>query len=206
MEALSLGRLNVGWGTQHSNRPLERVSLGKFFMPEMIAALFAERARAESALQSLLESEIAPDRLVSAGVNEGRQVSSISGFRTLSPSDDFGAALADLQLPPEDVRLFGRGLQRGLTLVAARVDRSAVGDAVRRLEIFDPVDLDRGSREWAEADGVADQTSPAGSRHFRRGDRRAQQHRSFAGHGSSGRGHRRPWNGRPEEPTGPAAD
>ncbi len=132
-------------------------------MPEMIAALFAERARAESALQSLLESEIAPDRLVSAGVNEGRQVSSISGFRTLSPSDDFGAALADLQLPPEDMRLFGRGLQRGLTLVAARVDRSAVGDAVRRLEIFDPVDLDRGSREWAEADGVADQTSPLGA-------------------------------------------
>ena len=101
--------------------------------------------------------------LVSAGVNEGRQVSSISGFRTLSPSDDFGAALADLQLPPEDVRLLGRGLQRGLTLVAARVDRSAVDDAVRRLEIFDPVDLDRGSREWAEADGVADQTSPLGA-------------------------------------------
>jgi len=100
---------------------------------------------------------------VSAGVNEGREVSSISGFRTLSPSDYFGAALADLQLPQEDVRLFGRGLQRGLTLVAARVDRSAVGDAIRRLEIFDPVDLDRSSREWAEADGVADQSSPLGA-------------------------------------------
>jgi hypothetical protein len=127
-------------------------------MPEMIAALFQERAKAQGALQALVQSGIAPDQIVAAGFNEGRQVSSISGFRALSPGGDFTTELADLHLPQEDLQLFGRGLRRGLTLVAVRVDRSGIGAAVRRLEMFDPVDLDQGSGAWA---GTEDETVAA---------------------------------------------
>ena len=101
-----------------------------------------------------------------------------------SPSDDFGAALADLQLPPEDVRLFGRGFEvspwwrRAWT---ARPSATPCGDWKYSIRSISTV----AARESAEADGVADQTSPVrpASPPGRPGLRRP---RSFAGMGALG--------------------
>lgn len=117
-------------------------------MSQMITALFREPAQARQGLQSLIEMGIAESRIVAVGTEEAREISSISGFRTLAARDDSLEALQDLNLPESDRRIFEQGLHRGYTLIAARVDRENVEEAVRVLEMFDPVDLDSGSREW----------------------------------------------------------
>lgn len=117
-------------------------------MPQMIAALFREPAQASQALQALLQTGIAQHRIVAVGNEDAREVSSISGFRTLSARDDSLEALHDLNLPDADRRLFEQGLHRGCTLIAAQVDRDNAEEAVRVLEMFNPVDLDGSSREW----------------------------------------------------------
>ncbi len=122
-------------------------------MPQMIAALFRDPAQARQALQSLLEAGIAQHRIVAVGNQDAREISSISGFRSLSARDDSMEALHDLNLPDADRRIFEQGLHRGHTLIAARVDRDNAEEAVRVLEMFDPVDLDGGSREWLSENG-----------------------------------------------------
>jgi hypothetical protein len=122
-------------------------------MPQMITALFRDPAQARQALQSLLEMGIAQNRIVAVGNEDAREISSISGFRTLSARDDSMEALRDLNLPGSDRRLFEQGLNRGHTLIAARVDRDNAEEAVRVLEMFDPVDLDGSSREWLSENG-----------------------------------------------------
>ncbi len=122
-------------------------------MPQMIAALFRDSAQAHQALQALLEMGLAQTKIVAAGFGEGRDVSSISGFRTLSTPDDSQAALAGLNLPASDRQLFEQGLHRGCALIAARVDREDLERAAQALEMFDPVDLDSSSREWLDASG-----------------------------------------------------
>lgn len=125
-------------------------------MPQMITALFRDSAQAHQALQALLEMGIAQTRIVAVGFGEGREVSSISGFRTLSVPDESRAALAGLSLPQSDLRLFEQGLHRGCALIAARVDREDLERAAQALEMFDPVDLDSSSREWLDANGSRD--------------------------------------------------
>jgi hypothetical protein len=127
---------------------VEGVSIGKRPMPQMITALFRDPAQARQALQSLLEMGIAQHRIVAVGNQDAREISSISGFRSLSARDDSVEALHDLNLPDADRRIFEQGLHRGHTLIAAQVDRDNAEEAVRVLEMFDPVDLDGGSREW----------------------------------------------------------
>jgi hypothetical protein len=122
-------------------------------MSQMITALFRDPAQARQALQSLLETGIAQHRIVAVGTEDAREISSISGFRTLSARDDSMEALHDLNLPDADRRIFEQGLHRGHTLIAARVDRDNAEDAVRVLEMFDPVDLDGSSREWLSENG-----------------------------------------------------
>ncbi|WP_114943145.1 hypothetical protein [Microvirga calopogonii] len=117
-------------------------------MPQMIAALFRDPAQARQALQSLLEMGIAENRIVAAGNAEAREISSISGFRALSARDETLDALQDLNLPEADKRLFEQGIHRHCTLIAAQVDRDNLEEALRVLEMFDPVDLDGSSREW----------------------------------------------------------
>lgn len=130
-------------------------------MPQMIAALFREPARARQALQSLLETGIAQHRIVAIGTEEAREVSSISGFRILSARDETGEALHDLDLPDDDRRVFEQGLRSGCTMIAARVDRDGMEEAARVLELFDPVDLDGSSREWLKDGG--DRGAPLGA-------------------------------------------
>jgi hypothetical protein len=122
-------------------------------MPQMIAALFRDPAQAHQALQSLLETGIAQNRIIAVGNRDAREISSISGFRSLAVPDDSVAALHDLNLPESDLRVFEQGLRRGLTLIAARVDRENAEEAARVLEMFDPVDLDGSSREWLGSGG-----------------------------------------------------
>jgi len=116
----------------------------------MIAALFRDHAQAQQALQSLLEMGIAQNRIVAAGNAEAREISSISGFRALSARDETLDALHDLNLPEADKRLFAQGIHRHCTLIAAQVDRDNVEEALRVLEMFDPIDLDASSREWLD--------------------------------------------------------
>jgi hypothetical protein len=100
-----------------------------------------------------MEMGIAQHRIVAVGNDDAREISSISGFRVLSARDDSMEALHDLNLPEDDRRLFDQGLREGHTLIAARIDRDNLDEAVRVLEMFDPVDLDRDSREWLEKNG-----------------------------------------------------
>jgi hypothetical protein len=132
-------------------------------MPQMIAALFKEQAQAQQSLQALIEMGIARDRITATGSSDAREISSISGFRSLSARDDSPAALHDLDLPEADLRLFEQGLQRGHTLIAARVDRTDLDKAIRVLEMFDPVDLDRDSREWTQSAGSAESGADHGA-------------------------------------------
>ncbi len=118
-------------------------------MPRTVTALFKDQARAEQSLQALLETGVAPDRITTIGMNEGREVSSISGFRTLDIPQETRTRLSSLDLPAGDARIFEQGLRRGCSLIAVRVDRENLDEAIRVLEMFDPVDLDRDSQEWA---------------------------------------------------------
>lgn len=121
-------------------------------MPHIIAALFEDQAGAQRALQALMETGVARDRIAIAGESEGREVSSISGFRELSARDDALAELHDLPLPDEDLQLFENGLRRGHVLMSARVDRDDMEEAMRVLDMFDPIDLDRESEAWSRGD------------------------------------------------------
>jgi hypothetical protein len=129
----------------------------------MITALFRDPAQARQALQSLLEMGIAQNRIVAVGNADAREISSISGFRSLSARDDSMEALHDLNLPESDKRVFEQGLRRHCTLIAAQVDRSNAEDAVRVLEMFDPVDLDSSSREWLQGSGSGRAGADAGA-------------------------------------------
>ncbi len=117
-------------------------------MPRIVTALFEDRAAAQRALQALMEAGVTRDRIALVGEDPGRDVSSISGFRDLSARDDGLAGLHDLPLPDEDLRLFEEGLRRGHALLSARVDTENMEEAVRVIDLFEPLDLDHRSREW----------------------------------------------------------
>lgn len=117
-------------------------------MSRMVLALFKERAQARQALQALMETGIARDRILGVGTRQDREISAISGFRELAIGDDALAALRTLDLPEAEIRRFARGLQQGLTVIGARVDRDKASEAIRVLQMFDPADLDRESRTW----------------------------------------------------------
>ncbi|QFU15261.1 hypothetical protein [Microvirga thermotolerans] len=108
-------------------------------MPHLVTALYENAGDAHRALQALLEMGMAPTRIVVAGIPEGREVSSISGFRTLSIGADGIPDLRELPLPEEDLRRFSQAVRRGSTLVAAQVGADEE-EAVRILEMFSPVE------------------------------------------------------------------
>jgi len=126
-------------------------------MPHIIAALFEDRGRAERALEALLESGVARDRIAIIGESDGREVSSISGLRELSARDDAMTELHDLPLPDEDLRTFEHGLRRGHVLMSARVDRADMEEAMRVIDMFEPLDVDRESESWSRDEDRAGQ-------------------------------------------------
>jgi hypothetical protein len=121
-------------------------------MPRIVAALFEDQAAAQRALQAMLGTGVARDRIAITGESEGRNVSSISGFRELS-ARDAQAALHDLPLPDDDLRAFEAGLRQGHVLLSARIDGENIEEAINVLEMFDPIDLDNKSEAWQRAHG-----------------------------------------------------
>ena len=117
-------------------------------MPHIVTALFENHAQAHRALQAMMEAGMTRDRIALVGGDQASEVSSISGFRELSARDDTLVELQDLPLPEEDLRQFEQGLRRGCALLSARVDQSDLEQAIQVIEMFDPLDLDRHSREW----------------------------------------------------------
>jgi hypothetical protein len=135
-------------------------------MPHIITALFESHAQAQRALQAMMETGVARDRLAVIGRTDGSETSSISGFRELSARDDTLVELRDLPLPAEDLRLFEQGLRRGCSLLSARVERPNLEEAIQVIEMFEPVDLDRQTEEWAVRQGGmtgADLGAPLGA-------------------------------------------
>lgn len=132
-------------------------------MPQMITALFRDPAQAHQALQALMEIGIAQSRIVAAGPEDAREISSISGFRSLSIPNDSVKALRDLDLPEDDRRVFERGLHEGCTLIAARIDPDDMEEAARVLDMFEPLDLDSSSREWLQAGAGQDAGADLGA-------------------------------------------
>jgi hypothetical protein len=111
-------------------------------MPRIITALFRDVSTAQSALQAMLQSGLARDRIAVIGADHGHEVSSISGFRELSARDDDLAALHDLNLPEDELRGFESALARGGAVISARVEAGDMEQAIQTLEMFDLVDLD----------------------------------------------------------------
>ncbi|NIX75833.1 hypothetical protein [Microvirga terricola] len=124
-------------------------------MSRMVLALLKERVRAR---QALMETGIARDRILGVGTREDREISAISGFRELAIGDNVLAALRTMDLPETEIQRFGEGLRQGLTAIGARIDPGKASEAIRVLQMFDPVDLDRESRDWLAAARV---TKPA---------------------------------------------
>jgi hypothetical protein len=131
-------------------------------MPHIVAALFDSQSQAQRALQALLQTGVAQDRIAVLGDDPGNEVSSISGFRELSARDDTLVELHDLPLPQDDLDLFESGLRRGGALLCARVDRSDLDVALRVLDMFDPIDVDRHSEEWLRRSGTGGQAGVTG--------------------------------------------
>jgi hypothetical protein len=136
-------------------------------MPRIVTALFKDHAQAQQALQALIAMGIAQSHITAIGFSEAREVSSISGFRTLSAPDDARSEIGSLGLPPSDLHAFEQGLRRGGALIAARVDRDRIDEAVRALDMFDPLDLDSQTREQSAAaspeQAGADVAAPLGA-------------------------------------------
>jgi hypothetical protein len=134
-------------------------------MPRIATALFQDHSQAHQALQALMEMGIAQSHITAIGFSEAREVSSISGFRSLTPSDDARAEIGGLDLPQSDLHLFERKLRQGCALIAARIDRDRLDEAVRVLEMFNPLDLDSETREAVgdQPSGAADAGAPLGA-------------------------------------------
>lgn len=115
-------------------------------MPRIVTALFQDHSQAQQALQALITMGIAQSHITAIGFSEGREVSSISGFRTLTPSDDARSEFGHLELPQSDLHLFESKVRQGCALIAARVDRDRLDEAAGVLDMFDPVDLDSETR------------------------------------------------------------
>jgi hypothetical protein len=123
-------------------------------MPRIVTALFETRAAAERALQALMETGVARDRIAIVGERHAASTE-LAPTRPSAPDENVLSALRDLALPGEDTRLFQEGLRRGCALVTVRVDQGDFGQAIQTLEMFDPVDLDRRSAEWLTSGAAA---------------------------------------------------
>jgi len=124
-------------------------------MPHLVTALFENSGQAQRALQALLETGMTASRISIAGIPEGRTVSSISGFRTLSAGHEAVRELRELSLPEEDLHAYARALQRGRTLVAVQASGQDRDETIRILEMFEPIELEDGGRA-PEAGGSTD--------------------------------------------------
>ena len=108
-------------------------------MPRIVTALFKDRAQAQQALQALMATGIAQSRITAIGF---RRAGKCPPSRASAPSrrrdDSHAAAPGAWSCRHPTCALFEQGLQRGCSLIAARVDRESIDEAIRVLEMFDP--------------------------------------------------------------------
>ena len=127
-------------------------------MPRIITALFNDAAAADRALEGVISSGIARDRI--AIVGEERHPSSELAPTRTRPDRPSTVQLAQLRLPPEDERLFTEAMRRGHVMVSVGVDDGDTDRCIQVLEMFDPVDLDRRSSEWLSTQRPSGGTGP----------------------------------------------
>lgn len=121
-------------------------------MPRLITAAFRGQAEAEQALQSLLSTGVARDRIALYGVAHHPSSELAPGRTTASGAD--AATLGALGLPASEVDVLAGALARGHAIVTARVEDEA--SAVRALDVlklFDAVDLGGSSGAAARTGG-----------------------------------------------------
>jgi hypothetical protein len=120
-------------------------------MPQLIAALFETRARAEEALAALIGTGLASDRLRIIGGSEGGDAAAMSSAEEIATGSEDPTALRGLGLPEEDASAFAAGLSGGGAVLAARVDEAEMDEAIRVVDTFEPIDLDGRTEERREA-------------------------------------------------------
>jgi hypothetical protein len=119
-------------------------------MPQLIAALFETRARAEEALAALIGTGLASDRLRIIGGGGGGDAATMSSAEEIAAGGEDPTALRRLGLPEEDASAFAAGLGGGGAVLAARVDEADMDEAIRVVDTFEPIDLDGRSEERRE--------------------------------------------------------
>lgn len=118
-------------------------------MPRLIAAVYADRANADRALQALIAEGVARDRIALAG-GERHPSSELAPGREMAQ----GGALVALGLPEADRRAFETAVARGEVVVSVRLADDRDGErATQILEMFDPVDLDARSAQVSAGHG-----------------------------------------------------
>lgn len=122
-------------------------------MPRIVTALFENRSGAESALQALIGSGVARDRIALVGAPEGKGITQNMGFAEGGAGSETMAELRRLPLPADDVQLFSTAIRRGHALLSARLATEEMDKAIATIEMFEPVDLDRRSSEWRSDSG-----------------------------------------------------
>jgi hypothetical protein len=119
-------------------------------MPRLIAAAFADRGNAERALQALIAEGVARDRIEIVG-GDTHPSSELAPMRERASSPDVSA----LGLPADEAHLFQRALGRGGAVVAARLaDDRQSAQAIRIIEMFDPVDIDAPAANGGAGSGI----------------------------------------------------
>lgn len=126
-------------------------------MARLIVAMYRDRGGAEGALQALLTSGVARDRIGLIGA-EHRPETEMAPLRE-RPLGQAEAKLRDLPLSQEDLSAYESGLHEGRVLLTARVDDANLDKAHDILDMFDPVDLERGALAGA---GLASRSAASG--------------------------------------------
>lgn len=117
-------------------------------MPRTTAALYDSRAKAEGALQALLEAGLAGHRSAILACKESR-ASELAPRRTLPPDEgQFRQTLRELGLPEPDTAELEEAVRRGGCVLVVRVDSATIERAAEILDAFEPVDIDRQVVEW----------------------------------------------------------
>src|SRR5215210_1657892 len=92
-------------GPQPVGKPKAFISGRDRTMPRIITALFENRGAAERALQALIETGTARDRIAIIGEKHATGTE-VAPSRPPAPNENVTAALRDLALPAEDTQLF----------------------------------------------------------------------------------------------------
>jgi uncharacterized protein (TIGR02271 family) len=126
------------------NQQTQKESTG---MPQLITAMFKNRADAEIA-KADLETELQlPAGAVELHAQEAATV-------TTTTQQDTGilAGLRNLFVPEEDRSAYAAGIQRGAVLVSAEIDEARINRAYDILDRDGAIDLDQQQSEWSQGD------------------------------------------------------